>query len=750
MFYPTVLTFNQLCVGVLWCILLLLPNATLWAQKGKAPNPCEPLYDLFENADSPDSPFSADPLNQTELVIAFYTKRNCTPAWYSPADSFALYNRLRTLLPQQTYMPVSLHTERIDLLLTEAETIYMPVGLFDFAEASPLDIYLTDAALSYAVELCQNIAGADLIQLPFMLNSALVKKQPDVFFNNLKNGLWKPETAKTAFVNEPALPDIKPIVQTVNDSALFKLVSSLTSSTNKTKTLLGETVYMPDLITDFYRRNGFTLIWLTKGSPNLTNINWLVNSINAANAEGLAPQNYHASSLNALKNTLGGSPLSDIYRWELLLTDATLRYAHHLNAGQLNPATVGFKWDVSRDNFSLPALLHDAIQKNTLSTFFDRLKPQHPQYNLLKYALADYRQKQQQGWQWEPIPDGTGSLKPGMKDDRVPLMRARLAEEYFMPPPQNNDLRPLPDSLKAKNPTAPPDSFYNEKVYDAQLAQVVKLFQKHHGLEPDGVAGRQTIAIMNETITDRINQIMINLEQWRWLPNYLGDQYLLVNVPAYLLRVYENGYAKLTKRVCTGAPSTPTPIFSEQMQYLDFNPTWGVPYSIATKEILPKLKRNPGYLDSHNMELYAGDKKVSPYKVNWGSVSARNFYYTIRQKPGSNNALGLVKFLFPNQYDVYLHDTPSKSLFANAQRAYSHGCIRLENPVELAEYLLKPEYSPARIADIINKGKNRRVFLPLPLPIYILYFTVWVDDNGNEIYFYPDVYGRDKTLLKAY
>ncbi len=728
-------------------LILLLANITVVrAQKNKTPNPCDQLFELISDTESVDNPFYNEPLNHIDLLIAFYGKRSCAPAWFNAVDSFALYSQLNKLLPQQGFVPVSLHSDMIELLYTEAETIYLPVGLFDFSEANTLDVFLTDAAFTYAVELSQTIAGAELMQLPFMLNDALEKKQLNTFFDNLKKGVWQSAQTERTTIVAPT-DNTKPTTKTVSDSTLFKLVASIANPSKKA-TLFGSTAYLPEMVSDFYRRNDFALAWHKAGKINQTLVDQLLKAINAATMEGLTPAHYHADKLNELISPT--APFPDSYQLDVLLTDAALRYAYHLDRGKIEPSSMPYRWDVDRDYNNLSARLHEALSQGTFNSYFDKLKPQHTQYTQLKFALEDYRQKQKNGIVFTNVPDGTPSLKPGIRDDRVVSLRRRLADEYYMLQPQNNDVRPSTDSVKIKTQTNPVDSFYNEKVYDKQLAQVVKLFQQHHGLEPDGAVGKQTLQLLNESIPNRINQILLNLDKWRWLPNYLGDRYLLVNIPSYIVRVYESNYAVLTKRIVVGAVSTPTPVFSEQMQYIEFNPLWGVPYSIATKEILPKLKRNSGYLNTHNMELYSGDKKINPAKVNWSKVSSRNFYYTIRQKPGSNNALGSVKFLFPNQYDVYLHDTPSKSLFANAQRAYSHGCVRLDKPIELAEYLLKPNISPEKIADIVAKGKNKRVFIPEPLPIYLLYFTVWVDETSSQGYFYPDIYGRDKSLLKFF
>ncbi|MGB0840568.1 MAG: L,D-transpeptidase family protein, partial [Chitinophagales bacterium] len=248
----------------------------------------------------------------------------------------------------------------------------------------------------------------------------------------------------------------------------------------------------------------------------------------------------------------------------------------------------------------------------------------------------------------------------------------------------------------------------------------------------------------------RIDQIKMNMERWRWLPQSLGSRYVLVNIPAYWLYVYEpNEVIGLEKKVMVGKTYHKTPVFNDLMQYIEFNPYWTVPYSIASREILPKLKRNPGYLAAKDMRLFQGSKSVNPYNVDWSSVYRSNFKYKIRQNPGPKNALGTMKFMFPNLYNVYVHDTPSKSLFVESQRAYSHGCVRLEKPIEFAEYLLKDNknYTLNKIEKVLDKGKNKRVNLEEALPIYILYFTVWADEEGNPRFMH-DIYGKDAEVLQ--
>ena len=245
----------------------------------------------------------------------------------------------------------------------------------------------------------------------------------------------------------------------------------------------------------------------------------------------------------------------------------------------------------------------------------------------------------------------------------------------------------------------------------------------------------------------RIEQLTLNMERWRWLPESLGDRHILVNVPTYQLDVYENGQVVLPMRVVAGKKDNPTPIFMDKMENVVFSPYWNVPPSIARNETIPAAMRDPGYLDRNNMEVVKGRHVVDPWSVSWSAVAAGN--YTIRQRPGEKNALGHVKFLFPNQFDVYLHDTPAESLFARTDRSFSHGCVRIEKPEELAEYVLRsqPEWTRERIRAAMFGGVEKWVTLKEPLPVYILYMTAWVDPDG-AVQFREDIYGHDQKQQK--
>jgi murein L,D-transpeptidase YcbB/YkuD len=280
--------------------------------------------------------------------------------------------------------------------------------------------------------------------------------------------------------------------------------------------------------------------------------------------------------------------------------------------------------------------------------------------------------------------------------------------------------------------------------YAIELQESVKRFQRRHGLTDDGVVSAATIAEMNVPIERRINQIALNLERWRWLPRDLGDRHILVNIPEYRLEVWDRNQVPLTMRVVVGKKDTQTPIFADEMTYLVFSPYWNVPPDIAEGETLPEVLKDPGFLDRSNMEVVdTNGTPIDPSSIDLADPRK----YRFRQRPGAHNSLGLVKFMFPNQFNVYLHDTPADSLFARASRSFSHGCVRLENPIALAEYVLRdqPEWTREKIQEAMDAGEERTVKLRAAIPVYLGYWTARVSADGM-LQFRRDVYGIDARL----
>jgi murein L,D-transpeptidase YcbB/YkuD len=269
-------------------------------------------------------------------------------------------------------------------------------------------------------------------------------------------------------------------------------------------------------------------------------------------------------------------------------------------------------------------------------------------------------------------------------------------------------------------------------------------------LREDGVVGPATLAALNVPVGERVRQIEMNLELWRWLPRDLGQRHIMVNITDYTMSVVEDGREVMGSKVIVGKPSRPTPVFAGEMSYLVLNPYWHVPPTIAVKDKLPKLRRNPYALSRQRIRVFAGGKEINPGRVNWRRVNARNLRYHFRQDPGPRNALGRIKFMFPNRYSVYLHDTPSKYLFNRDNRTFSSGCVRVADPIDLAEYLLSDSgWSRKAIVSKTRGKRQRRVNLSEKVPVYILYWTAWVDDAG-ETHFRRDIYEHDKRLAKAF
>jgi len=298
------------------------------------------------------------------------------------------------------------------------------------------------------------------------------------------------------------------------------------------------------------------------------------------------------------------------------------------------------------------------------------------------------------------------------------------------------------DSVAMRKPlnSATANAATTASVFDAATREALKRFERRHGLAADGRLDREVRAALNVPVEDRIRQIELNLERWRWLPDTLGDRYVLVNIPTYHLTAVDHGQIGLQMRVVTGKQDSPTPIFSDEMTTVVFSPYWNVPPDIARNETMPAVMRDPGYLGRNNLEVVRGGRVLDPWSVDWSRPGDVQF----RQRPGAHNALGGVKFMFPNQFDVYLHDTPADALFARVERDYSHGCVRLEQPFEMARWVLqdRSEWTPEKIQAAMSSGREQHIALKHHIPVYIVYETVWVDDDGTEE-FRKDVYGHD-------
>jgi L,D-transpeptidase YcbB len=454
--------------------------------------------------------------------------------------------------------------------------------------------------------------------------------------------------------------------------------------------------------------------------------------LHAAPAQGLDIKHYNQVALEAALEQLRKSDrhAADESQQVANLSAATnralLTFAHDVAIGRVSPRAIDPNWKARRQVPDFRASL-DQSANGRLNAWIEGLQPRHREYASLQRALQQLRDQEQDGG-WPKV--ALRPLKPGVTDPAVANLRARLAASGEL----------------TRNAATNPATF------DEDLEAAVKVFQEHHALQASGVADRATLVAMNVPLADRIRQVEINLERWRWMPDDFGDRHFLVNIPAYLLMARENGNTVRAIRVIVGKAGHETPVFSGEMETVVFSPYWNVPDSIAEDETGPAIRSDPNYLARNQIDVIRRTKKgatvVDPASVNWYDPVELN-QLSFRQRPGVKNALGHVKFLFPNPFNVYLHDTPADGLFAPAARAFSHGCVRVEEPEALAEYVLRDrsEWTKERISSAMNAGVERYVKLDQTIPVHIVYFTAWVDEKDG-LHFLPDVYGYDARQTK--
>lgn len=436
----------------------------------------------------------------------------------------------------------------------------------------------------------------------------------------------------------------------------------------------------------------------------------------AAGEDGLDPAAYKVAPL---------PPKADadaLAQAELRLAASILTYARHAQAGRFDPTRISPSLTPTRTFPDQLSVLHAVSGASNAGAALAAYNPPHKGYAELKAKLAEAQSKAPAATKSVPrIPDGM-RIRPGEVDVRVPLLRERLG---------------LPASTAA-----------NDRIYDPQTVQAVRTFQSGAGLEADGVVGAGTLAALNEigAPRDRVAEIIVNMERWRWLPRDLGSAYVMVNIPEYMVRIVDDGRVIHETRVVVGKPDTPTPLLTHDMEYVVVNPSWNVPVSIARKEMLPNLQRDPYYLQRQGITIERNGRAVDPGSVNWQAGLGG---YSFRQPPGERNALGRIKFMFPNQHSVYLHDTPSRTLFANDRRAYSHGCVRVQDPLSFGEVIFSlgmpnDGWTEEKIGKMFG-GQERYINLKRRIPVHIAYFTAYVDGAGRLVT-RPDIYGIDEKM----
>ena len=466
----------------------------------------------------------------------------------------------------------------------------------------------------------------------------------------------------------------------------------------------------------------------------------------AADEHGLHPQDYSHAWLKNQSDNLGNSANAQtIAALDVRLSYAFVDYAQDLHAGRIDPKAVDPNWSTQAKSDDYAKALRRAIENNAVAQVLAQMPPQQASYRRLQAALASYREQSKQG-DWPAVPQGE-LIEPGDESPRVAALRKRLTAS---------------DELGA---AAPVDSFTgnsdgdladnnNVNTFDPALVEALRAFQRRHGLLVDGLLGDGAVAALNVSIKQRIREIEMNLERWRWLPSEFGERHVIVNVPDYSLTVFEQGTPQFSMGVIVGKQydDQATPIFTDTMEHLVFRPYWGIPHSIAVEEIVPEARRDLGYLARKNYQIvpdyHADTQPLATTAANLEKVARGDL--RLREKPGPTNSLGLVKFIFPNQYAVYLHDTPADHLFKKDKRAFSHGCVRVEKPAQLATWALsrQPAWDLARVESAMYESGHQKVELDAPIPVYILYWTAFVDKAG-QVQFRPDLYGHDEKLAQA-
>jgi len=492
-----------------------------------------------------------------------------------------------------------------------------------------------------------------------------------------------------------------------------------------------------DVLPEFYRARDFRPAWIDGGLA-LTEAASCLAALHLVSEDGLDPKNYHLDAIESLlteiKAARGKRPrkvrpeaLADL---EMLLTDAFLLCGSQLVHGQVDPETFQSEWFIQGRIEDLAAVLEKGLADKDIPGALDLLRPNHAVYRGLIKAFRTTRIAAAAGG-WPAFPPGP-KLKKGDRDPRVEALRNCLEVR--------GDLT-LSESVE-------------RAFFDAELEDGVKSFQHRHGLEPDGVAGARTEAALNVPADVRLKQILANLERWRWITQDLGERYILINVADFRVGVFEGVREVLSMPAIVGSAYRRTPEFSGKMTYIEINPTWTVPPKLVLEDILPKVRENPGYLNEKGIRVFRDWSEEAPEidaeAVDWSQVRDDALSFKFRQDPGPRNSLGRIKFMFPNKFDVYLHDTPDQGLFARAARDLSSGCIRVEKPMDLAEYILRddPNWSREKILAALADSTTRVIPLRNPIGVHLLYWTAWLADDGR-VQFRGDIYQRDAALSEA-
>lgn len=447
-----------------------------------------------------------------------------------------------------------------------------------------------------------------------------------------------------------------------------------------------------------------------------------------AGREGLSPARYRIADIEAHWSTGTAEAQACL---DLLLTAGFDRYSRDVRRGRTGPHEADPSWQLRPPSFDPVEALHAAGTDRDFAGLLETLPPAHSAYARVRVALARYRQLAEQGG-WLPLPPGP-KLAPGDEHEQVALLRARLHREGD-----------LPSLTLSAGPR-----------YDAPLAAALENFQRRHGLHADGILGTRTRAALNVAAAERAAQLRRAMERLRWLPRDFGSHYVLVNTAGFELAVVEDGETVLRMRTINGTPDQATPSFTAMLQSLIINPYWYVPERIARDRLWPRAQANPGYLPARGFRVFdtrnGAWQELDPARLDWARIDGNGSGVRLRQEPGPGNLMGRLSFVFPNPFDVFLHDTPERALFERDTRTFSEGCVRIENAMALALHTLRrmPEWTAARIQEEIDALRHQTLRLPEPIPVYVLYLPAWVADDG-QVQFRDDVYRREPVLASYY
>ncbi|WP_306027939.1 murein L,D-transpeptidase [Stappia sp. MMSF_3263] len=534
----------------------------------------------------------------------------------------------------------------------------------------------------------------------------------------------------------------------------------------------------------FYKGRGQEPLWTRDHVPTLA-ARRLIARLGQAGRDGLKEDDYALP--DDLARTAGRLEETRAARFEVLLSAALLAYADHAQAGRLEPDSLSKNITLAPERPDPAAVMAALAAAADPVARLDLYNPQHPGFRALRDKLAELTRPDLVSEAPPTVPEGA-TLKQGMRDPRVVILRKRLGLETAADAGAAVATEAASETAPAEAAETEPETATDavadvagenadaqvagaqvadaqvagadvatdavadatdEDLFDADVKAAVLAFQSDNGLHPDGVVGPRTLLALNAVSDDgmAVSDIVANLERWRWMPRELGAFHIFVNIPEFKARLFRDGAQVYETRVVVGKSSNQTPVFSDVMDHVIVNPYWNVPYSIASEELLPSIAADPSYLARKNYEVVAGGRVINAGAVDWASVNLRSV--RIRQRPGGGNALGQIKFMFPNRHSVYLHDTPSKSLFARPSRAFSHGCVRVQDPFDFADALLQldPNWNAAKLKAMVG-GSEKRVDLTKSVPVHLAYFTAFVDEAG-KLQRRPDIYGHNAVLTKA-